>query len=138
MRYLIDTNIFIAVTVRRDRPAGLRLIDHWQESGLSAVVLHELYAGAFESKRRAHSLEAIKELDLPLLAFDAGDARAAGEIKADLKRKGTPIGDNDVLIAGQARARGLTVVTRNVGEFRRVEGLVVEDWAVRDGLSRRG
>jgi tRNA(fMet)-specific endonuclease VapC len=56
------------------------------------------------------------------------DARAAGQIKADLKRKGTPIGPYDLLIAGQARARGLTVVTRNVGEFRRVEGLTVEEW----------
>jgi tRNA(fMet)-specific endonuclease VapC len=129
MRYLIDTNIFIAVTVRRNRPAALRLSDHWQESGLSAVVLHELYAGAFESKRRAQSLEAIEQLNLPLLPFDSDDARAAGEIKAVLKRKGTPIGHNDILIAGQARARGLTVVTANVGEFRRVEGLAVEDWS---------
>lgn len=129
MRYLIDTNIFIAVTVRHDRPAGHRLIDHWQESALSTIVLHELYAGAFESKRRAQSLEAIQQLALPLLPFDEQDARAAGEIKADLKRKGTPIGHNDILIAGQARARGLTVVTRNVGEFRRVEGLQVEAWA---------
>jgi len=53
----------------------------------------------------------------------------AGVIRADLKRKGTPIGPYDVLIAGQAIARGLTVVTRNVGEFRRVEGLKVEEWA---------
>jgi tRNA(fMet)-specific endonuclease VapC len=45
------------------------------------------------------------------------------------ERKGIPIGHNDILIAGQARARGLTVVTRNVGEFRRVEGLEVEEWA---------
>ncbi|HEX9946491.1 MAG TPA: type II toxin-antitoxin system VapC family toxin [Allosphingosinicella sp.] len=129
MRYLIDTNIFIAVTVRHDPPASHRLNLHWGESALSAIVLHELYAGAFESKRRTHSLEAIRELDLPLLVFDADDARAAGEIKAQLKRRGTPIGHNDVLIAGQARARGLTVVTRNVGEFRRVEGLAVEEWA---------
>jgi tRNA(fMet)-specific endonuclease VapC len=129
MRYLIDTNIFIAVTVRHDRPAGHRLNDHWQECALSTIVLHELYAGAFESKRRARSLEAIHELDLPVLPFDADDARAAGEIKAQLKRQGTPIGHNDILIAGQARARGLTVVTRNVGEFRRVEGLKVEEWA---------
>jgi tRNA(fMet)-specific endonuclease VapC len=129
MRYLIDTNIFIAVTVRNDRPAGHRLNDHWQECVLSTVVLHELYAGAFESKRRAQSLEAIRELDLPLLSFDPDDARAAGEIKAQLKSRGTPIGHNDILIAGQARARGLTVVTRNVGEFRRVEGLMVEAWA---------
>jgi tRNA(fMet)-specific endonuclease VapC len=129
MRYLIDTNIFIAVTVRRERPTSRRLNIHWQESALSAIVLHELYAGAFESNRRARSLEAILELDLPLLRFDAEDARAAGEIKVQLKRQGTPIGHNDILIAGQARARGLAVVTRNVGEFRRVEGLKVEEWA---------
>src|SRR5688572_13434408 len=129
MRYLIDTNIFIAVTVRHDRPAGHRLNDHWEESVLSTIVLHELYSGAFESKRQARSLEAIRELDLPLLPFDEDDARAAGEINAQLKRRGTPIGHNDVLIAGQARARGLTVVTRNVREFRRVEGLQVEAWA---------
>lgn len=88
MRYLIDTNIFIAVTVRREWPLGRRLHIHWQESALSAIVLHELYAGAFESNRRARSLDAILELDLPLLPFDAEDARAAGEIKAQLKRKG--------------------------------------------------
>jgi tRNA(fMet)-specific endonuclease VapC len=129
MRYLIDTNIFIAVTVRRERPLSRRLHYHWQESALSVIVLHELYAGAFGSNRRARSLETILELDLPLLHFDADDARAAGEIKAQLKRRGTPIGHNDILIAGQARARGLTVVTRNVGEFRRVEGLQVEAWA---------
>ncbi|MET1111948.1 MAG: PIN domain-containing protein [Allosphingosinicella sp.] len=129
MRYLIDTNIFIAVTVRRERPLSRRLHYHWQESALSVIVLHELYAGAFESNRRAQSLEAIFEMSLPLLRFDEGDAREAGEIKADLKRKGTPIGHNDILIAGQARARGLTVVTRNVGEFRRVEELEVEAWA---------
>lgn len=129
MQYLIDTNIFIAVTVRRERSLGRRLNIHWEHSALSAIVLHELYEGAFESNRRALSLEAVLELDLPFLPFDADDARAAGEIKAQLKRKGTPIGHNDILIAGQARARGLTVVTRNVGEFRRAEGLAVEDWA---------
>lgn len=96
---------------------------------LSAVVLFELYAGAHDSRRRREQLEELDSLALPLLPFDATDARAAGEIKADLKRKGRPIGPYDILIAGQARARGLTVVTRNVGEFRRVEGLAVEEWA---------
>jgi hypothetical protein len=63
MRYLVDTNIFIAVTVRNDRAAGHRLSDHWKECALSAIVLHELYAGAFESKRRAQSLDAIQALE---------------------------------------------------------------------------
>ena len=62
------------------------------------------------------------------MAFDPEDARAAAEIRADLKRKGTPIGPYDVLIAGQSLARGLTVVTANLREFERVEGLKVEDW----------
>jgi tRNA(fMet)-specific endonuclease VapC len=129
MRYLIDTNIIIALTVQDDRIVGRMLNIHSRDSGISTVVLHELYAGAYDSKRRRRSLEIIETLRLPLLSFDAEDARAAGEIKAVLKRKGTLIGPNDILIAGQARARGMTVVTRNVGEFRRVEGLAVEEWA---------
>ena len=129
MRYLIDTNIIIALTVQDDHIVGRMLNIHRRDSGISTVVLHELYAGAYESKRMRRSLEIIETLRLPSLSFDAEDARAAGEIKAVLKRKGTPIGPNDILIAGQARARGLTVVTRNVGEFRRVEGLQVEEWA---------
>jgi tRNA(fMet)-specific endonuclease VapC len=129
VRYLIDTNIFIAITVHRDRVAARHLGHHSHESGLSPIVLHELYAGAYESQRRERSLEIVRSIGLPLLPFDEDDARAAGEIKAQLKRRGTPIGHNDVLIAGQARARGLTVVTRNVGEFGRVEGLRVEAWA---------
>jgi tRNA(fMet)-specific endonuclease VapC len=129
MRYLIDTNIVIALTVLDDRTVGRMLNIHRRDSGISTVVLHELYAGAYESKRRRRSLEIVETLSLPLLSFDAEDARAAGLIKAVLKRKGTPIGPNDILIAGQARARGLTAVTRNVREFRRVEGLQVEEWA---------
>jgi tRNA(fMet)-specific endonuclease VapC len=129
MRYLIDTNIIVALTVRNDRTVGRMLNIHGRDSGISTVVLHELYAGAYNSKRMRRSLEIIETLRLPSLSFDAEDARAAGEIKAVLKRRGTPIGPNDILIAGQARARGLTVVTRNVGEFRRVEGLEVEEWA---------
>lgn len=107
MRYLIDTNIIIALTVQDDRTVGRMLNIHRRHSGVSTVVLHELYAGAYESRRRARSLEIIETLRLPLLSFDAEDARAAGEIKAVLKQKGTPIGPNDILIAGQARARGL-------------------------------
>ena len=129
MRYLIDTNIIIALTVQDDRTVGRMLSIHRRDSGLPTVVLHELYAGAYDSKRMRRSLEIVETLRLPLVSFDADDARAAGEIKAVLKRQGTPIGHNDILIAGQARARGLTVVSRNVGEFRRVEGLAVEEWA---------
>ncbi len=63
-----------------------------------------------------------------MLDLDREDARAAGEIRAALARQGTPIGPYDVLIAGQAKARALTLVTGNLAEFQRVEGLRIEDW----------
>lgn len=74
------------------------------------------------------NLKRIALLRLTEIVFDTEDARAAAAIRADLKRKGTPIGPYDLLIAGQAMARGLAVVTANVREFERVDGLKVEDW----------
>ena len=62
--------------------------------------------------------------------FDREDAHAAGEIRADLAKKGTPIGPYDVLIAGQASRRGAVLVTNNLREFKRVDNLQVEDWTV--------
>ena len=62
------------------------------------------------------------------LPFDEADAKAAAAIRAALKTRGQPIGAYDVLIAGTGLARGLVVVTSNVGEFKRVSGLQVEDW----------
>jgi tRNA(fMet)-specific endonuclease VapC len=129
MQFLLDSNIFIQVMVKDDRHLKRQMRIHRDRIAVSAIVLFELYAGAYDSRRRRKQMEEFDRLDLPLLPFDATDARAAGQIKADLKRKGTPIGPYHLLIAGQARARGLTVVTRNVGEFRRVEGLQVEAWA---------
>jgi tRNA(fMet)-specific endonuclease VapC len=62
------------------------------------------------------------------LPFDGADAQAAAAIRAALKTNGQPIGAYDVLIAGTGMARGLVVVTSNLGEFKRVGGLQVEDW----------
>jgi tRNA(fMet)-specific endonuclease VapC len=65
---------------------------------------------------------------LPILDFTTEDARAAAEVRTSLEGRGTPIGSFDTLIAGQALARDLTLVTRNRREFERVDGLRVEDW----------
>jgi tRNA(fMet)-specific endonuclease VapC len=70
----------------------------------------------------------IDALRFAVLAFDKEDARRAGEVRAMLASKGTPIGPYDVLIAGQALARGLVLVTDNTGEFRRVPRLRIENW----------
>ena len=55
-------------------------------------------------------------------------AEEYGRIRADLEKKGTPIGPLDMMIAGHAKSLGYTVVTNNVGEFKRVEGLQYENW----------
>ncbi|PZQ47520.1 MAG: VapC toxin family PIN domain ribonuclease [Rhodovulum sulfidophilum] len=129
---LLDTNAVIALVTRRSE-ALLRRVEACAPGtlGLSAIVAHELYYGAYRSQKVAFNLETLRLLlaDLVLLDFDREDARAAGEIRAELARRGTPIGPYDVLIAGQAKARGLTLVTNNTGEFDRVAGLRVEDWS---------
>jgi tRNA(fMet)-specific endonuclease VapC len=76
--------------------------------------------------------EAVAQLLLPfdVLAFDGGAAQEYGRIRATLRRRGTPIGRRDTLIAAHAKAEGLTLVTNNTREFMRVEGLALEDWTV--------
>ena len=96
--------------------------------GVSAIVMYELYVGAFKSQRRERSLALVDALRFDVLPLDLEDARHAGEIRALLSAQGTPIGAYDILIAGQARARGLTLVTRNLRELARVPGLAAEDW----------
>lgn len=129
MRYLLDSNAVIALLKSPDGAVGsmARSISP-REIGLSAIVLHELYWGAFKSSRRDRNLGVIDALRFEVVPFDKEDARDAGEIRAGLQLLGTPIGAYDVLIAGQARARGLTLVTRNMREFARVPGLRAEDW----------
>jgi tRNA(fMet)-specific endonuclease VapC len=92
--------------------------------------LHELYVGAELSARPAHHLGLVTELAarLSVLDFDDGAARHAADIRADLTRKGQLIGNNDMLIAGHARSFGLKVITTDLSDFTRVDGLRCEDW----------
>lgn len=129
MIYLLDSNAVIALL---NDPAGAvsrRMRQHPPSTiGLSAIVTHELYCGAFKSQRRERNLAIVDGLRFEVLAFDHEDARHAGEIRAALSAQGTPIGAYDILIAAQARARELTLVTRNQREFQRVDGLRIENW----------
>lgn len=130
MRFLLDANAVIEL-LRRPDGAVLRRVRAYApgEIGLSAIALHELYYGAFRSGRREQNVALVDGMRFEVVEFDGEDGRHAGEIRAALATRGTPIGPYDALIAGQARARGLTLVTANVGEFGRVEGLAVEDWS---------
>lgn len=128
MTYLLDTNAVAALLKGQPRFIA-RLKQHdVQDFCLSSIALHELYYGAFKSERRDANLARIAMLPFQRLAFDDEDARHAGLIRARLAALGRPIGPYDSLIAGQAQARGLTLVTRNTREFMRVDGLAVENW----------
>lgn len=131
MAWLLDTNAIIALVTRRSDPL-LRRVEVAEPGTLatSSVVAHELYFGAHRSQKIEFNLETLRLLfaDLVVLEFDREDARTSGEIRAALARQGTPIGPYDVLIAGQARARGMTLVTNNLSEFQRIDGLKIEDW----------
>jgi tRNA(fMet)-specific endonuclease VapC len=129
MRYLLDANAIIALLNDTTSPIARRIRRRApRDVALSAVVVHELYYGAFKSQRVEKNAARVDGIRLPVLEFDREDARQAGEIRAHLASKGTPIGPYDVLIAGQARARNLTLITHNTTEFTRVPGLKVEDW----------
>lgn len=133
LRYLLDTNLCIRVL--RDRPREVRERFNLEADSLciSTVVLMELLYGAAKSSRPEHNRSEVERFAarLDVLPFDDTAADHAADIRASLERRGQPIGGYDLLIAGHARSRGLTVVTGNLAEFRRVDGLRCEDWLAR-------
>jgi tRNA(fMet)-specific endonuclease VapC len=132
-RFLLDTNI--CIYIRRKKPEGvLRRFRGLKqgEAALSVITFGELMYGAENSAQRAAALELLRGLAqvLPVLDLPDTAAEAYGRIRAELERAGQMIGNNDLWIAAHARAAGLTLVTNNEREFRRVRGLKVENWAV--------
>ncbi|MFO1207599.1 MAG: type II toxin-antitoxin system VapC family toxin [Amaricoccus sp.] len=128
MRWLLDTNAVIEV-LRGNAAVVARLRERAPEDvGVSAVVMHELFYGAYRSVRVEANVARIDGLRFEVAAFEREDARAAGAVRAALATAGAGIGPYDLLIAGQALARGAVLVTHNVREFGRVAGLRVEDW----------
>lgn len=134
---LLDTNIVIAIINGRDAAIQARFRDRVAEPGalaVSSVVLFELRYGYARSDRAAQMaalLDAFLSAGIEVLDFDSGDAAEAGLVRAELEAAGTPIGAYDTLIAGQARCRGCTLITRNIREFARVRGLTVDDWGAK-------
>lgn len=128
MKYLLDTNMVIAISRRQANI--INKIRQYQPSDfvLSSVVYFELAFGAYNSQKVQDNLRTLEQLPFEILPFTQQDAYHAGQIRADLKQKGTPIGVYDVLIAGQAVAQELILLTHNVKEFKRVNGLKFEDW----------
>ena len=127
---LLDTNLCIRAL--RDRPANIRerLKAEFDTVCISTIVRYELYVGAAQAGDVMAKRREIDEFLSPFPCLPFGDDAAfhAAEIRVDLARRGNLIGPNDLLIAGHARSLGLKLVTGNLGEFSRVEGLRCEDW----------
>ena len=131
MRYLLDTNTCIYV-IKRSPPQvykrlrGLRIGD----VGISAITFCELQFGVTNSSKPDKNQLALTEFLAPLEVLDFPSAAAVtfGEVRSRLKRAGTPIGSYDLLIAAHALEQGLTLVTNNLKEFKRVPGLELENW----------
>ena len=133
MRFLFDTNAVISLLGQKSEILTNRVLSCSEgEIGIPSIVSHELYFGAYKSQNVSFNLETIRLFlrDFVIVPFDEEDSRQAGEVRAALRKSGKPIGPYDVLIAGQARARDLILVSNNVREFERVSDLQLEDWTV--------
>ena len=128
--YLLDTNVIADLAHDPRGFAAERIAELPDDSfGINSVVACEIEYGLEkrDSARLRRQVEAILSA-IPLLALPANIARHYGRIRMELERKGTPIGPHDLLIAAHGVAAGITVVTRNDREFRRVKSLKVENW----------
>jgi len=132
MRYLIDTNICIYIMNKRP----VDVIDRFKhfepgDLGISAITLSELQYGVAKSKNTRRNRLRLEEFTAPfdILFYDEAAAIVYGNIRAELERRGLPIGPLDLLIAAQAISRDLVLVTNNEKEFRRIDNLEVENWS---------
>jgi tRNA(fMet)-specific endonuclease VapC len=128
--YLLDTNVLISLSKhlggiadRLDRIAAAEVV-------IPVVVVAEIEFGIAKSRRRRQNRRVFDDLlaGFEVAAFDAAAAAAYGPIRADLERRGSLIGPNDLLIAAQAVSLGGILVTDNVAEFQRIADLRLENW----------
>ncbi len=130
LKYMLDTNIVIYTMKNRPQTVKRRFQQHHGRMAISTVTLGELVFGAEHSQQAERNLADIESMAarLDVLPFDDSAAYHFGQIRAALYDMGKPIGPYDMMIAGHARSRGLKLVTNNMQEFERVEGLQLENW----------
>lgn len=133
MKYMLDTNICI-YTIKQKPPAVIKnfLKHDPDDMCISSITYAELMHDVEKSKAIERNRAAITLFlsSISILGFDNYAAEEYGKVRAELERKGTPMGPMDMLIAGHARSEGLVLVTNNTREFFRVEDLDVEDWTI--------
>jgi len=131
MQYLLDTNICIYLIKKRPSEVLEQFRKHSpQDVLISTITLFELQYGIEKSQYRQRSADALAKFLLPLnlINLDRSSAIEAATIRAQLERKGMPIGPYDLLIAGLARSLNMVLVTNNTREFERIVGLRLENW----------
>lgn len=131
MKYMLDTNICIYVIKRKPPEVIKNFLKHDPDDlCISSITYGELMHGVEKSQMVGRNRGAITLFlsAISILPFGHYAAEEYGKVRADLEKKGMPIGPMDLLIAGHARSEGLILVTNNTREFLRVEGLEVEDW----------
>jgi tRNA(fMet)-specific endonuclease VapC len=136
VNYLLDTNVCIALLNNNQATVRTHFedaVDAGSTIYVSTIVGFELWYGASKSERQSRNklrIESFFLAGVQTLPFDERDAREAGALRNELQSIGKPIGPYDLLIAAQARARDLVLVSHNVREFGRVAGLAMQDWQV--------
>ena len=131
MTFLLDTDTCIYALKQNDLVLRRLLSTAREDVVVSVITEAELRTGAAKSSSPVRTLQLLENFlrPLTLIDFTSQDASAYANVRAKLERAGTPIGPLDTLIASQAVARKLTLVSNNEREFRRVTGLVVENWS---------
>ena len=130
LTFMLDTNIAIHVIKQRPIAALNKFNQYAARICVSSITVAELYFGAENSQNIAKNLVQVDDFlsRLVILDHDSQAASHYGNIYADLTKKGNVISENDMHIAGHARSRGLILVTNNLREFERVEGLRLDNW----------
>ena len=129
-RFLLDTDTCIFALKQNREVLGRLLSTDREDVAVSVITEAELRTGAAKSSSPVRTLRFVENFLRPLaiIDFTSDDAIAYASVRAKLERAGTPIGPLDTLIASQAFARKMTIVTNNERELRRVTGLAVENW----------
>ena len=130
LKYMLDTNIVIYVIKCRPLEALEVFNLHVGQMCISSITLAELLHGAEKSSKPEHNMHQVEDFvsRLEVLEYGIKAASHYGDIRADLERKGTVIGVNDLHIAGHSRSEGMVLITNNLREFERVEGLRLDNW----------
>ena len=131
IKYMLDTNILIYAIKNRPKKVRETFKSHSDYLSMSSVTLGELIYGAERSAQVARNLQDIESLaaHMDVLPFDYLAVTHFGQLRAELTKKGKPIGPYDSMLAGHARSLGLILVTNNMRKFKRVPGLRVENWS---------